>query len=192
MKRAVTLNSAGDVIRALRLERGWTLEEMSRLLKWSDRSRLSKYETNATALSLPVLEELAAVFGKRPEALVLQCLQHRYPHSRPATPKSQNLRGRSFANLRLWKGDQRVGWAPGPQNSPMQGVIPGASWQLSSPYRHALSRCCNTAFRACLAHLLPLVCPPPQRPRRARLRLIVARSRPVASVSRFPLPTAAL
>jgi transcriptional regulator with XRE-family HTH domain len=79
MKRTLTLKSVGEVIRALRAERGWSLEEMTKHLGWADRSRLSKYETNALALSLPVLEEIAHVLDLRPEVLVLRCLKRRYP-----------------------------------------------------------------------------------------------------------------
>ena len=69
-----------------------SLRELATRLGW-DRGRLSKYETDAVGLTLPVIEEIAAGLQLRPEVVVLKCIQSRYP----ALKKSDA--GRYLANL---------------------------------------------------------------------------------------------
>jgi transcriptional regulator with XRE-family HTH domain len=66
------------VIRRLREEAGVSLGTLARRLKW-DKGRLSKYENNHLALSLPTIDKIASALGIPPEVIVLECLMERYP-----------------------------------------------------------------------------------------------------------------
>jgi len=78
MSEVLKIDGVGEVVRGLRQEAELSLEELADRLGW-DKGRLSRYETNRRALSLPVIEAIAHALGKAPEYLVLRCLQHRYP-----------------------------------------------------------------------------------------------------------------
>lgn len=74
------------MIKDLRERSEQSLADVAGELGW-DKGRLSRYENDQRALSLPVIEELAPVLGETPEAIVLACLKHRYP--RLARPNSK-------------------------------------------------------------------------------------------------------
>ena len=93
-ERELTIDSAGQAIRSLREQAGLSLQDLAERLDW-DKGRLSKYENNHLALSLPVIEEIASAFDKPPPSLVFACLQHRYP----ALSNSQSKVGRLVKRL---------------------------------------------------------------------------------------------
>ena len=72
------IESAGGAIRALREERSLSLTDLAAKLKW-DKGRLSKYENNQLAMSLPVLDLIAKALDLPPLVVLLHCLKHRYP-----------------------------------------------------------------------------------------------------------------
>ena len=72
------IDRVGQAIRTLRKQSGLSLAELAHSLGW-DKGRLSKYENDRLALSLPVLEEIARALRQRPEVVLLYCLKHRYP-----------------------------------------------------------------------------------------------------------------
>jgi len=77
-KDSLKLSSAGAAIRRLRESKNLSQKEMARLLNWPE-GRLSKYETNSLALSVPVIEEIAIALGERPAAVALFCLREHFP-----------------------------------------------------------------------------------------------------------------
>ena len=79
----VRLKSAGEVIRSLRQERGLSIRALASQLHW-DKSRISKYENNAIAMSTDVIEKLAGAFGLPPLALLLRCIRHVHPELKDA------------------------------------------------------------------------------------------------------------
>lgn len=77
-ERDVTIESAGDAIRSLREQANLTLQELADRVGW-DKGRLSKYENNYRALSLPVIEAIAAALKLPAPVVVFHCLKRRYP-----------------------------------------------------------------------------------------------------------------
>ena len=98
MKRVLQLNGAGCAIRKLRADAGLSLRELAKRLGW-DRGRLSKYETDERALSLPVIEELAEGLDKPPLVVVLRCLEYVYPDLSTPDSKAATLVRRLVAEL---------------------------------------------------------------------------------------------
>lgn len=77
----IKLRSAGSVVRRIREERGWTVEELARKLKWN-KSRLSRYENDVTPLSMDILERIASALEMSPVVLVGFYLNKHYPQLR--------------------------------------------------------------------------------------------------------------
>ena len=75
---SLRIDSAGAVIKALREQKPLTLESLAERLGW-DKGRLSKYENNHLAVSMPVIEDIADALEMDPFVLTLKCLRHRYP-----------------------------------------------------------------------------------------------------------------
>ncbi len=78
MHREMTFPGMGKTLKQLREQNSWSLTEFADRLGWH-KSRLSKYENNELAISLPALEEIAKQLDMRPDVLVLQCLRQKYP-----------------------------------------------------------------------------------------------------------------
>ena len=74
----VRIESAGHAVRAERQRVGLTLPEAAERLGWN-KSRLSRYETNKTALSDDAICAIARALELEPEYLLLQCLKVRFP-----------------------------------------------------------------------------------------------------------------
>jgi len=73
------IDSAGEAIRAMRVEQGLSVQQLAERIGW-DKGRLSKFENNKLALSLPVIEKIARALEMSPAAIVLRCLKVRYPY----------------------------------------------------------------------------------------------------------------
>ena len=84
------IESAGEAVRALREQAGLSLRELAERLGW-DKGRLSKYENNQLAMSLPVIEQIAEGLGRAPLVVLLHCLKHRYPALSRANSKVRSL-----------------------------------------------------------------------------------------------------
>jgi transcriptional regulator with XRE-family HTH domain len=78
MSRELTLPGIGEALQRLRIQKGLSLTELANRVGWP-KSRLSKYENNGLAVSLPVLDEIAKHLEVRPDVLVLYCLKQKYP-----------------------------------------------------------------------------------------------------------------
>ena len=76
--RNLTFPAAGRVIRQLREDARLSLADLAERVGW-DKGRLSKYENDKIALSMPVIEEIAGALKKPPLEIVLACLKTRYP-----------------------------------------------------------------------------------------------------------------
>lgn len=72
------VDSAGEAVRTLREQAGLSLRDLAERTGW-DKGRLSKYENNQLAMSLPVLDRIAQGLGMAPLVVLLHCLRHRYP-----------------------------------------------------------------------------------------------------------------
>ena len=77
-QRTLRVEMAGQVLRAEREQAGLTLPQLAEQLGWN-RSRLSRYENNETAMSLEVLSAIARKLHIEPEYLLLQCLRATFP-----------------------------------------------------------------------------------------------------------------
>lgn len=84
------IDSAGQAIRNLREQTGLSLLDLATRLGW-DKSRLSKYENDHLALSMPVIEEIAKALGVPPLVVVFDCLKQRYPALASPTSKKGRL-----------------------------------------------------------------------------------------------------
>ena len=73
-KSSGSLAFAGGVIKALREDSGLSQAALCELLGGMDKSTLSRIESGALPLSRQMLFRIAKAMGKRPEALLLQCL----------------------------------------------------------------------------------------------------------------------
>lgn len=78
MGHDIHIDSAGQAVRALRMDAELSLQELADRLGW-DKGRLSKYETNRLGMSVGVIEEIARALRKPPLVVILHCLRHRYP-----------------------------------------------------------------------------------------------------------------
>lgn len=72
------LEDAGQGIRNLRRVAGLSLDELAQRVG-VDKARLSRLETNSQPLSLMMVERIAKGLERRPEAVLLFCLQSKYP-----------------------------------------------------------------------------------------------------------------
>lgn len=70
MASGLRIEDAGPIIRELRQRAGLTLRKLSELIGW-DKSRLSRYETNHTALSLSAIGQIANGLGQKREEIVV-------------------------------------------------------------------------------------------------------------------------
>lgn len=84
------IEGGGLAIRHLRQEKGLSLRQLAEQVGW-DRGRLSKYETNVLRLSSDAIEKLAAALGVIPEAIVVTCLQYKYPRLSDAESRAGKL-----------------------------------------------------------------------------------------------------
>lgn len=75
-----TLESAGEVVRALRREADISLREMAEKLGW-DKSRLSRIENNESKLSSSAISEIAEILGKPTELVLVRCFEASFPRS---------------------------------------------------------------------------------------------------------------
>ena len=62
----------------MRQAAGMSLDELARKVG-VDKARLSRIETNLQSLSLMMIERLATGLNRKPEAVILFCLQSKYP-----------------------------------------------------------------------------------------------------------------
>ena len=66
----INTNTMGGRIRALRLQKGWSQEELGFRIGVNNKSVISFYENNSRAVSLPVLQMLSREFGTTLDYLV--------------------------------------------------------------------------------------------------------------------------
>ena len=63
----------------MRIEHDLRVQQLAQRLGW-DKGRLSKYENDKLALSMPVIEAIARALEINPAAVVIRCLKVRYPY----------------------------------------------------------------------------------------------------------------
>jgi transcriptional regulator with XRE-family HTH domain len=70
---------AGDLVKRLRIERGWTQTELAAKIgsAW-DANRVSRIENGKLSLTRPVITSLALAFGVRPERLYLDSMRQQF------------------------------------------------------------------------------------------------------------------
>lgn len=78
MKTDERLAKGGEIVRQLRLRRGWSQERLAQELGW-DKSRVSKVENGKLELTLAAIEKLGPALGQHPALIVLACLDKEYP-----------------------------------------------------------------------------------------------------------------
>ncbi len=77
----IRFEGCGDIIRDARLEAGFTLRQLA-TESGCNHSRISKVESNALALSLTMIEQIAKGLKISPEQIVLKCLETKFPKMR--------------------------------------------------------------------------------------------------------------
>ena len=75
------LESAGEVVRALRCEVGLSLRDFAEKLGW-DKSRISRIENNETKLTSSAINEIATALGKPTELVLVRCFEASFPSSK--------------------------------------------------------------------------------------------------------------